>query len=1080
MTIPAGGLPILGTLYAAGTLPIIDGQGAVIPHVGDPVAADDAANRRYVDSRTSVLTSFATIGDVIAHDFTGTPNGALLSLVAPDDIYEVLTAPSAAIIAATDNLNIIQPTVPNTIRVVRKGVAAGYVANWYVNATTGNDTNDGQTALTPFATTERLGNALCPGGATTVIHQDTTVHLAAGTYTSLALNFSWPVGSNFAFKVQSDFTSSAPITLATVANTVESATSPVRGRLTTASGTFVDKKRIRSTSGANSGAITYSTGLNSSTDTWVKTWGKDAGPGGSLSVVNVAAGTTCVVDTLTVTLDRLQVKTPGHVLGGTFQILDTILPNGVDIQNFIGGSSNFVISQCELGPGTTAPVVATRTSGNIQIRNCRYVSSSNAVSIFGLSTVINWGCVFESPTTVFSVSSQFIAGNCFNGGSLALSSTTLAGPAGASIGATEWTNGAGLTAVTVFSNSGIRINGAQYGFGTQYSVGYNLSGGASAVCDSASQLGLPAAQQAIMAGHNVNYSQVPISYPNAACTFALASDPSGVAFGAGTALTTNAPANVTRAAAAVGTDPTAAHADHKHDIAVAAPVDIGTANSTGTAATLACSDHVHNLPFSAVNTALAAATASIGVNGQRITGAADPVNPQDLATKAYADAIAQGLSVKTSVITVATSNVTLSGLTNVINGIAINTDGMRVGVISQSTQSQNGLYVAHAGAWTRTADMAAGSHASGAFFFVEEGASVTGNGYVCVADPTADTVGTNNLPFTQFSGAGQIIAGTALSKSGNTLNVVADADGSITLSAGVKVGVLATDAQHGNRGGGGIHALAVAGGAAGFMSGTDKTITSDLATAGVARGDTLFYSSTGHWTRKAAGTAGQFWQTQGASADPVWASIAFDPSGAVTGDVFVWNGTKLVPVPTNGSANTAMIGNGLGYVKTVIINVDDDAGLLSTLFEVQRVGSAQFSVGVGGITAGNINSSSGSFVGTVDTVFSAGTNSATGAGHNVTLIGGTGFSGGTGPHVGGYAWLAGGGHSGAGASGNVIIGGTLATTPLTDFKSMEGGIWIPPAITEPTAAPATGSFLWSFGGHVKLWPAGAGSATTLV
>ncbi len=68
----------------------------------------------------------------------------------------------------------------------------------------------------------------------------------------------------------------------------------------------------------------------------------------------------------------------------------------------------------------------------------------------------------------------------------------------------------------------------------------------------------------------------------------------------------------------------------------------------------------------------------------------------------------------------------------------------------------------------------------------------------------------------QTAGAG--LTGTA------TLAVGANGDGSITVNADdIQVGVLATDAQHGVRGGGTQHANVVAAGAAGFMTGADKT-----------------------------------------------------------------------------------------------------------------------------------------------------------------------------------------------------------------------------------------------------------------
>lgn len=58
--------------------------------------------------------------------------------------------------------------------------------------------------------------------------------------------------------------------------------------------------------------------------------------------------------------------------------------------------------------------------------------------------------------------------------------------------------------------------------------------------------------------------------------------------------TASAPVNVTKSAAVVGVATTFARADHKHDIATAAPSSIGTANSEGASTNLARADHVHN------------------------------------------------------------------------------------------------------------------------------------------------------------------------------------------------------------------------------------------------------------------------------------------------------------------------------------------------------------------------------------------------------------------------------------------------------------------------------------------------------
>jgi len=71
--------------------------------------------------------------------------------------------------------------------------------------------------------------------------------------------------------------------------------------------------------------------------------------------------------------------------------------------------------------------------------------------------------------------------------------------------------------------------------------------------------------------------------------------------------------------------------------------------------------------------------------------------------------------------------------------------------------------------------------------------------------------------------------------------LTANPDGSVLLSEGgttAQVGVLATDAQHGSRGGGGIHSNATSG-AAGFMSAADKT-NLDGIVAGTISGSAYF------------------------------------------------------------------------------------------------------------------------------------------------------------------------------------------------------------------------------------------------
>jgi hypothetical protein len=147
-----------------------------------------------------------------------------------------------------------------------------------------------------------------------------------------------------------------------------------------------------------------------------------------------------------------------------------------------------------------------------------------------------------------------------------------------------------------------------------------------------------------------------------------------------------------------------------------------------------------------------------------------------LVTKEYVDAVKVGLDVKDSARVATTgSNIDLSSAPAAIDGVTLSS-GDRVLVKDQSTASANGIYT-YAGSgnsMTRATDFDADAEVtSGAFVFIEEGTVNGDNGFVLTTDGSI-TVGTTNLAFAQFSGAGSITAGDALSKSGNTLDVNVD------------------------------------------------------------------------------------------------------------------------------------------------------------------------------------------------------------------------------------------------------------------------------------------------------------------
>ena len=143
-----------------------------------------------------------------------------------------------------------------------------------------------------------------------------------------------------------------------------------------------------------------------------------------------------------------------------------------------------------------------------------------------------------------------------------------------------------------------------------------------------------------------------------------------------------------------------------------------------------------------------------------------------LVTKEYVDAVKVGLDFKDSVRVASTANVTVSGPGAAIDGITLSS-GDRVLLKNQSTASENGIYVFNgaASALTRATDADSSTEVtSGMFVFVEEGTVNADQGFVLTTDGTI-TVGSTSLSFTQFSGAGQIVAGDAMTKTGNQLDV---------------------------------------------------------------------------------------------------------------------------------------------------------------------------------------------------------------------------------------------------------------------------------------------------------------------
>ena len=208
-------------------------------------------------------------------------------------------------------------------------------------------------------------------------------------------------------------------------------------------------------------------------------------------------------------------------------------------------------------------------------------------------------------------------------------------------------------------------------------------------------------------------------------------------------------------------------------------------------------------------------SADWAVGSHKLTGLTDPTNPQDAATKNYVDSAVQGLDIKPScrVATAAalptntrTGNVltaSANGSINVagIDGITNLVDGSegtpevpvanRILVKNETPAANNGLYyVSSLGSpstpWTltRTSDANISAYVTaGLFTFIEEGSSLADTGWELSSNQPI-TLNTTPLTFTQFSGAGTILAGAGLLKTGSTIDLVIEGtSGGLTANA---------------------------------------------------------------------------------------------------------------------------------------------------------------------------------------------------------------------------------------------------------------------------------------------------------
>ena len=204
-------------------------------------------------------------------------------------------------------------------------------------------------------------------------------------------------------------------------------------------------------------------------------------------------------------------------------------------------------------------------------------------------------------------------------------------------------------------------------------------------------------------------------------------------------------------------------------------------------------------------------SAQINVNGQKIIGVADPESQTDVANKKYVDEVAQGLSVKPAVHAATTTN--LSGTyTNGTDGVGaqinlgplaiLDIDGEDTwqrfdGILvkDQTNGFENGrYYVDQIGSvsvdWilTRCGYCDTADEIASAYVYVQGGETFASTGWVAnVGDLETFTVGTDDIEWIQFSGAGTYLAGDGLGINGNEFSAVGVVDRIFVSASGIDI-----------------------------------------------------------------------------------------------------------------------------------------------------------------------------------------------------------------------------------------------------------------------------------------------------
>ena len=384
------------------------------------------------------------------------------------------------------------------------------------------------------------------------------------------------------------------------------------------------------------------------------------------------------------------------------------------------------------------------------------------------------------------------------------------------------------------------------------------------------------------------------------------------------------------------------------------------------------------------STTIGATTPSTGVftNIATNTGtiSATAANPTDIVNKAYVDMTAQGYAIKVECQVTTTVNISLSGLQTIDGYTTL--AGDRVLVKNQTNQTQNGIYVAATGAWSRSTDANTYASLVSAFTFIQNGATQQNSGWACTI-PTSGTLGVTNITWSQLASASAYFAGTGLNLASYTFSIANTGVSAASYGTASSVPTLAINAQ-GQVTSASNTAIAIANTqVTGLGTMSTQNANNVAITGGTITGTPISGSTVGGSTITAAtqfsgpgtgltGTASGL-SIGGNAATATSATTAGSATTATTATNLANGAAGSLPYQS-ASATTAMLGIGsTGQVLTVTSGLpawSSVSGIAVTSFSAGTTGFTPSSATNGAITlAGTLNTSNG---GTGLTTFTSG------------------------------------------------------------------------------------------------------------